>query len=151
MVAGTPRNPLEVCRMRSDLIGIIRNAMAKGEPIESISKSLTNSGYNQDEVNEAVESINSGVLQNTQSYQIPPSMQIQRKQTPTPTRALTPNSNQRPIPRNPLPSQKQNSVNLNQKKSGSMKTIILFGILLILIGILTLTILFRDKILSFFG
>tara|TARA_Y100000034_G_scaffold127091_1_gene179344 strand:- start:1374 stop:1805 length:432 start_codon:yes stop_codon:yes gene_type:complete len=143
--------------MREDLIGAIKNAMEHGSTPQQAAKSLINSGYDPNQVNEALNLISQGALANLSQKpsQVPepregPSLQNYLKKIIPETKNIPPqNKTQRP-----LPTQKSQIPNKSlQKPKGKkwMKTAILISILVLLVGALALTIAFKSDILNIFG
>ncbi len=148
--------------MRDDLIGGIKNALERGATIEQAIQSLINAGYNINEVKEAASYAHEGVLASmSQPASLPVNQRIvqQNKQpiiNPVINKPLQPTQFKStaqifPIPRpliNPLPSIKNNQ---SSQKQENGTIILLSAILFVLIVGLVLTIIFRDKIIGWFG
>ena len=138
--------------MREDIVGMLKNAVERGGRPEQVAQSLINSGYNASEVQQALSFITGGTLsslnsppQNYQS-QIAPMNILPRVQTPlapTPPQQYSQSPYQQYA--RPLPTMQPAS------SQGAGKLILLIFVLLILVGGLITTIIFKDKILDFFG
>ena len=171
------------------IVTALKNAVERGEPLESASNVMINSGYSQEEVREASkfvgfvpvqklnfqeqfvmpeqksffpkafkknqESINSTPLIKPKVQQLPQriqtAMQIKNEISSEPAQYLPkPYSQQIYSKQIPSPLSEQ-SYRTTPKKQNFAKEIILLIILLILIGALISTIIFKDAILGFFS
>ncbi|PIN94034.1 hypothetical protein COU54_00685 [Candidatus Pacearchaeota archaeon CG10_big_fil_rev_8_21_14_0_10_31_24] len=152
--------------MKDEIIGGIRNALERGEPMEKVVQSFINAGYNADQVNEVANRLSpasrsiseSSILQSTKNQldQKPQDNKISSPQPSTQTQTTTanlPKTQDAPptAPVQPLKSPKlQLMPNPNQKKS--KKTVIILAVILFLLVIgLVLTFLFSDSIISKFS
>ena len=121
--------------VREDIVAGLKNAVGKGESLETAKQSFISAGYSKADVEEASSLIQSGsVLFVGRGENFPP-LKIQT-QTAQQTQQLETLKEEKPIP--------------NKSKS-SFKIILLVIILLFLIGILILTIVFKDKIITLFS
>ncbi|MFA5992119.1 MAG: hypothetical protein WC796_00250 [Candidatus Pacearchaeota archaeon] len=146
--------------VRYDIITAIRNAVERGESIEKARQVLINSGYNVNDVNEAVNYLTGGAsneLQNA-TYQNQPT---QPQQTQQPQIA-----NQPKVVSQSIPTQNQNvpqklPVQMNHlvvtsgdeapnKKKNTVAIIILAVLLVLLFATLMLTLIFQEQVISFF-
>ena len=117
--------------------------MERGYSIEQARNTLINSGYNIQDVNEAVSYITGGLAGNIQQYPTPmqQSSQLQQPQTPqlgsqqVQPQILQPNSSQMQKPA--------------KKSKLGLKITILVILLIILIILLVIAIIGRDEILKF--
>lgn len=135
--------------MRDDIVGMLKNAIERGGRPEQIAQSLVNSGYNAMEVQQALSFVTGGTLS---SLNAPPQ--------PAGARPLAPGTLQQrqsfPVAPAPQPQYTQFSRPLpmmKQTPSGPnpAKLILLIFTLLILVGGLVSAIIFKDKIIDFFG
>ena len=160
--------------MDQDIITALRNGIENGESLQLTKQILINSGYNPQEVDEASKYVGNGVMP---MLQIRPDEQLimpekkflfinnqrplqqnrtiqrefQRIKQEVSQKGQSPPqqfSTQQIPYQQPMMSQTYTQNIPPQKKSWT-KEIVLFIILLILIGVLTMTIIFKDKILSF--
>lgn len=132
--------------MREDILGMLRNAIEHGGNPSKVAQSLINSGYSMKEVKEALDFItsNNQIVQQANPQQVQnqtqqpksQSKQVQGIEAPPPPQQLT--------PLKPLPSQKTNP-------HGIGKIIILVIALLLLVGALTATIIYKDELLGLLG
>ena len=149
--------------MREDIVGMLKNAVEHGGRPEQVARSLINSGYNAAEVEQALAFITGGTLSLLNAPQQQPvnvrpltsgqtvmRQQISSQQAPypqTPQMNYAPNQQmQYPQYARPLPSIRQ-----DYSGPGAGKLIFLIFTLLILLGGLISAIIFKDKILNFFG
>jgi len=142
--------------LNEDIITSLRNAVERGESLQDAVNVMINSGYNPAEVQEASKYIGYGAL---------PDVKIK-----TPKTQLTSNPGeelvmpeQKPFFQNPAkysrtPAVQNNSHSLSRElekikpsKPSHSKEIFLIIILLILVGILIGTFLYRDAILGWFS
>ena len=124
--------------VREDILTALRNALERGEDIDSASKSMISGGYDKFEVFEATK-----VLINEQSNsQIPPGQTIQ-PQTPLQTSVQPPLIDiSEPLP---IVIQKPPSVINKQRKKGSKKLVLLIFIAFLLIVAVGLSYLLLTK------
>ena len=135
--------------MRDDIVGMLKNAIERGGRPEQIAQSLVNSGYNAMEVQQALSFVTGGTLsslnappQSMGARPLTPGIPQQRQPFPT---APSPPSQYVQYSR-PLPMMKQTPSGPNPAK-----LILLIFTLLILVGGLVTAIIFKDKIIDFFG
>lgn len=124
--------------VKEEILTGIKNGLARGESIQEATQTLIAAGYNPEEVNEAANSVNTGVLSRMPLPQTTPTIkEIQNAVQPQQT---TPQQNI-PSSYQPLPTQTQ------KKKipKGLMISLIILGGFLIL---LILLVLFGEKILD---
>ena len=151
--------------MRSDIIGILKNAEQRGQDLEMVVQSLVNAGYPKNDVQEARASI-VGVLPlsvpavRTPSQPLvvplPPSSPSSSSQVPV-IQARKQILQEQPRPLQPQQSppvmQKIQALPIlkpaPEKKGVSIKLLLLLILLLVLIGALVATIIFKDKLISF--
>ena len=131
--------------INEDIVTSLNNAVVRGESLQTAAQILINSGYEPSQVYEASRYVQGGVMKTLE----PKSDEFLRN-TQNPNQQIQYNQD----------FQKQNNfqgmqniqnINNNQqiKTKSYKKEIILLVILLFLVGILALTILFRDNILSY--
>jgi hypothetical protein len=159
--------------VNEEIVTSLRNAINKGDSLQSAIQILINSGYDPREVHEASQFVG-GVAPNLQASTNEQIMMQQQKaaiisQTKTPQQNLQ-TTNQRitqkqtqNFPQKPIqPPTTQSLVQvpnesktlqptIEKPKKSYVKEIILVFILLILIGFLILTIIFKDTILGWFS
>ena len=141
--------------MRDDIIGMLKNAVERGGRPEQVAQSLINSGYNASEVQQALTFVTGGTLSSlSMPAQQPPILRPlsseaaqQRRQLP-----ISPV----PPPQYPKSQYQQYSrplpmIRQTPSEPGAGKLILLLFILLILIGGLIATIIFKDKVIDLFG
>ncbi len=139
--------------MRDDIVGMLKNAIERGGRPEQIAQSLINSGYNAMEVQQALSFVTGGTLS---SLNAPPAQQSamrpltqaaiqQRQQLPAVPAPPSQYAQYAQYPR-PLPMMRQ-----APSGPGPAKLIVLIFTLLILVGGLVSAIIFKDKIIDFFG
>ncbi len=119
--------------MREDIAGGLKNALDKGENLENAIKSFINAGYLEKEVRDASRYVSQGTLESLQKIK---SLKI-KPEKPLIKKLEKPRTSKRGKSR--------------KKTKISGKIIFLSGSLLILIGILTISIIFRAKLLEFFA
>ena len=150
--------------MREDIIGAMKNAMERGATPQQTARSLINSGYPAQEVNEALSFITGGTLNSLTPQPRPPAFQRpsmmqpksqqQYPQVPAqqrPQQYSTMQMQQKPNMQQ-LPVMKPQQIyQPKQESKGGLKTFLLFLSLLLLVGLLVAAILFKDKVLEFFG
>ncbi len=115
--------------VREDIVAGLRNAVEKGEPLEEAKQSFISAGYSKADVEEASSSIQSSSVLFAGRGENSPQLKIQTQTA----QQLETIKEEKPIP--------------NKSKS-NFKIILLILILLFLIGILILTIIFKDKIIA---
>jgi len=121
--------------VRKDLIAGLKNAIERGYSLEQAKQSFITAGYNREDVEEAVQFMQSGSIIASPEIQMPAS-------------AVEP-SKQRQIPEKQQ-AQKQILQTVVPKRKFNWKVIFLIIILMILIVIFILTLVFRDKIIALF-
>lgn len=149
--------------VNEDIVTGLKNAVARGESLQNAIQILINSGYNPVEVNEASRYIQGGVISDLEPKKDEYLMMIQNKiqnnnlnqnsNNFKPKELIQYNSNsqnQKLLENNPIQeiSVSENKFEIKEKKSFK-KEIILLIILLFLIGILAITVFFKDSILNF--
>ncbi len=142
--------------MREDIVGMLKNAIERGGRPEKIAESLINSGYNVIEVRQALAYVTGGTLSSLNSSSVP---QIQIKPVIAPPTPQIPSSShsiyQQAQPTNQshylqLPvAPVENNVKSNN--SVNMRVILLISVLVLLIGGLIMTLIFKEDILNIFG
>ncbi len=155
--------------MRSDILGILKNAVDRGEDVRKVGQSLANAGYPIAEVQAAMDALGGGVIgalsQSSPAPQSATQKQIVPPQVQAPRPAMQPAQTQsnfqmsRPIisAQSPIMSQAFQMQQLPSIKpeqpqhKGKAKLIILTAVLLVLIAALTAAIMFKDKIISLFS
>src|SRR3989344_3370877 len=167
--------------VNEDIITILRNGIERGESLEVCKRIAINSGYNPREVEEASHFISRGTMTNLKQQNpldlIMPNKKsfsffkrkpkenvdmIKKESPPLPilqnksiNKEYDDNREQYKVMENKNPKilmQSNNQIELNKpKKKGFTKEIILFILLLILVGLLILTVVFRNRILEFFS
>ena len=113
--------------MRDDIVGGLRNALDRGETLEQATQTFVNAGYNSTEVQEAAKYATGGTL----------SSLIHKPLEKTPE--------QKPIV-------KQLTKQISKQKSKSKtswKAFLLVGLLLALVGVLILTLVFKEQLMNF--
>lgn len=151
--------------VNEDIVTGLNNAISRGESLQDAIQILINSGYNPAEVNEASRYIQGGVISDLEpkkdEYLImsqsknQKAMQTQIRNNfdfkPKELNRYSQNvQNQKLLENNQIQEVQvsENKMEIKEKKSFK-REIILLLILLFLIGILALTIFFKDSILSF--
>tara|TARA_Y100000310_G_C20317899_1_gene639343 strand:+ start:80 stop:565 length:486 start_codon:yes stop_codon:yes gene_type:complete len=160
--------------VRQDLVHGLKNAIERGFPLEKAKQSFISAGYSYEEVEEAANFVSStspgggrgsSIIekQDTDSYTVPsPAIpnavlpgQATPTSTPTPPHLQTPQPTQVPnqsfLPNQSNQSQVQSTKPLFNEPKKSKKIIILISILGLLLIILIFTIIFKDKIISWFS
>lgn len=132
--------------VRDDIVAGLKNAIERGDSLEKAKQSFMSAGYSYEEVEAASHLVNVGVLTPaSEEEKLPPS----RTQPPMQTEPqLSTQESMQP----PTSSQ----ISLPQKPAGgktkrSSKVILLIIILIILIAVFILTMIFREKIISWFA
>jgi len=154
--------------VKEDIVTSLKNAIDRGESLQSAINVMINSGYNSKDVQEASKFVG-GAIQNLQpKSEEHLTMPNQKNILPkvfkkTPTQKPAPI--QKPIQKTQPPTQKLQQTSqtkpsqslvgelnkIKPPKKGWLKEIILLIILLLLIGVLATLIFFRDTILSWFA
>lgn len=119
--------------MRDDIYGGLKNALERGASIEQAIRSLINAGYNDIDVRNTARYLTTGAMDTTT-----PNIQ----KTPQ-----MPSLSQKKF--RPLAGQQIKFRQGVRTKEGKGKIIALVIILLFLIGVLVLTLIFRDSIVQF--
>lgn len=161
---------------REDIVGGLRNAVARGYSLEQAKNSFITAGYSKEEVEEAVEFLHSGSVHRVSAK---PAI-IQSANLPQPTKPIQPkqvtqleqiqqqiqqssSQPQKPPEQTAQLMQPQltqtSSSQLTQpatptpltRKRFGLKIILLVVALLILIAVFILTLVFREKIIELFG
>jgi hypothetical protein len=161
--------------MRDDLVGMLKSAIEHGESIEDAIQSLINAGYNDEEIKEAVNFVNSGVLSsfmqkrrgseesfnkninhqnmnqgqnlNMKGQSVQQNVQMQK-----PVQKMLMPENQTMQPKKfPVLPVNQITEGNKEKKKFPWLVIILAITLILLLGVLVVSILFKDNILKWFG
>ncbi len=137
--------------VNEDIITALRNSIEHGESLEQAVQVLIGSGYNAQEVNEASQFFGSGVINQTQikpdEHLVMPekkSFFSSSKISPQPLPTIS--STNSSIPN--LSSQLQK---IHAPKKSHAKEIFLFILLLILIGILIVTMIYKNQIIAYFS
>jgi len=127
--------------VRNDIVVALTNALERGYTLETATKVLTNSGYSSNDINDAVNFINSGLSpvtipssQQQNTFQSIPSSQIIPQSQP---QALT---KTQPLPQMP---------NVIQKKESSLVLFLLVGVFVFLIIALILVLIFQESLVDF--
>jgi hypothetical protein len=128
--------------VRQDIVAGIRNAIERGHSLEHAKQTMVNSGYNQQDVTEAANYLTGGL--GNQELQHPPN----EMDNGTPQLTQSSQSNQQTQQLTTSSATPQGTG--VKKKSNVGMIIILVSILLLLIGILVVSLLFKDNIISFF-
>lgn len=134
--------------VRSDLVVALTNALERGYTLETAAKVLANSGYSPNDINDAVNFINSGLSPIAISQTQPqprnltqPLTQSQTLPTQTPPQLLAqPQPQTQPLPQMP---------NAVQKKESSILLFLLVGVFVFLIIALLLVLIFQESIAGF--
>jgi hypothetical protein len=130
--------------VREDLVAGLRNALEKGESLESAKYSFISAGYPPNEVEEAARYASSG-----QAVQPSPAPQQPATQQPTSTQTMQPPKQTAGPPRHITSSSEKEPI--KEKITGNLKVISLIVILAILIIIFVLTLIFRETIIGWFS
>jgi hypothetical protein len=123
--------------VRSDIIVALTNALERGYSLETATQVLTNSGYSANDINEAVNFINSGL-----SPVIIPSAQSQNSFQPLPSSQILPQSQDQT---QPLP-QMSPAV---PKKESPLLLFLLVGVFVFLVIALIFVLIFQEPIVDF--
>ena len=155
--------------VNEEIVTALKNAVDRGEPLEYAVQVMINSRYNPAEVREAANYVSKGALTELQpkpeeELTMPSekpgmlSRMFGRKKEEKPAEQLAAEQPQpapvqeipapAPTPERPLAPELEK---IKPRKKSHLKEILLLIMLLILIGILIVTILFRDKILGLFA
>ena len=140
--------------VNEDIITILNNSIIRGESIQQAMQILINSGYDKQQIYEASNYIQRGVMTNLDSNQ---NINLNAKENIDYNKEQNFNNFKKLQSNNKLSAmqESQNIANAIQdtgvqlKKKSYKKEIILLVILLFLIGFLAITLFFRDSILSF--
>ncbi|MEK6847446.1 MAG: hypothetical protein AABY16_04740 [Nanoarchaeota archaeon] len=140
--------------MREDIIGMLKNAMERGGRPEQVARSLINSGYNAMEVQQALSFVTGGTLSSLNAPQQQVNVRPITSQIPMPQQMPAqqmpyPQAPQMQYPQQyarPLPAMRQ-----QYSGPGAGKLILLIFVLLLLLGGLISAVIFKDRILDFFG
>jgi len=135
--------------VRQELIGGLRNAIERGCSLEEAKRSFISAGYSSAEVEEASQYLHEGSLNMqeapmTQEPEVP-------EQIEAPKVHKSFFGKPKPKPQPEPEAQFHELVEEKEKKPRDFKVIILIVVLAILIGVLTATIIFREKILALFS
>lgn len=126
--------------VREDIVAGLRNSVERGESLEKAKQSFISAGYPRQEVEEAASLIHSGsVLLIEREGNFPP-LKIQH--SPAQPEQIQP-TQQVEIPKEDKP--------ISTKLRRNFKIILLLIVLLVLVGILIVTLVFRDKIVALFS
>ncbi len=120
--------------VREDIVAGLKNAVERGEGIETAKQSFISAGYPREEVEEASNLIQSGsalIIGRGENF---PPLKIQQQVQPAETQQTEMPKEEKPLP---------------NKLKRNFKIILLVIILLFLVGILMATILFKNEIISF--
>ncbi len=118
--------------MREDIAGGLKNALDKGENLEKAIRSFINAGYSEKEVRDAASYASEGTLESLQK--------------------ITPKDIKKEKPTIKKLEKKSISKNSKSRRKSKIsgKIILLGGSLIILVGVLITTLIFREQILAFF-
>lgn len=141
--------------MREDIVGMLKNATERGGRPDKVAESLINSGYNAIEVQQALAYVTGGTLSSLSA----PAQPISQTKPITPPIPAGMRSMYPQMPQAPTPAQQYQQLSkplpvygLSQNQnSGTGKVILLVFILILLIGGLISTIIFKEDILKLFG
>lgn len=116
---------------KEEFVEGLRQAVSKGEPLEKAMASFFNAGYLREDIEEAARLLQMPNISQSQFQQ--PQQKIPLTQ--------------------PYPAVVQRVSDYGRKpsKTGSIITIVLFSLLLVLLGILAAVILFKDELSTFFS
>ena len=137
--------------MREDIVGMLKNAIERGGRPDKIAESLIASGYNALEVQQALSFVTGGTLASLNSPQQPTQprqtlpQQTQQSSIPRPYSPYPQNFQAQQQVIKPLPVSKDST------NEGTGKIIVLVIVLLLLVGGLISTIIFKEDILKIFG
>lgn len=151
--------------MNEDIITALKNAINSGEPMDTAMQILVNSGYDPREVQESSRYVSQGVISDLHSGQNVPlqsQQSIQAQQPPSTQEFIQPSDqsqiNQQTNQNSQLDQSQQQSQQTEQqttemqhpiiKNKSHTKEIILVLILIFLMGVLAVTVFFKDAILS---
>ena len=127
--------------VREDLVAGLRNAVERGNSLESAKQSFLNAGYSSEDVEQAVNYLHSGSV-----------LAAQPQQLKKPADSVQP-SKEKKVFSSPASPQKPIS-NETVKGTGffarNWKIILLLGVLFVLIVLFVLVLIFRDSISSWF-
>lgn len=127
--------------VNEEIVTALRNSINNGDSLQSAIQIMINSGYDSREVHEASQFVG-GVTSNIQA--IPQEQQMMQRQ-----RAAT--VSQQRMPQQQTPNSPIIQPSGKPPKKSYLKEIILVFTLLILIGALTLIIIYKDTILGWFS
>jgi len=132
---------------RQDIITALRNSLERGQTLEKAKQIMINSGYSQQDVEQAAAYATGGtnVMPQSPAQPIPFKQEIQQtQQTPKPNMPIPARQAQpQPLPQIKIEKPKT-------KKPFPWKILIMIIMLLILLGALGLIIIFRQQIMDLF-
>jgi ATP-dependent Zn protease len=142
--------------VNEDIITGLNNAIVRGESLQNAIQILINSGYESSEVYEASKYVQRGLIPDLETgkkeYLLNQTNVVNNQIQNTPKQLNQYSTNSQQIQQNSeYPVKNIQEKTKEMPKESFKKEIILLIILIILIGVLVITILFRDKILSFFS
>ncbi|GIU68641.1 MAG: hypothetical protein KatS3mg001_491 [Candidatus Pacearchaeota archaeon] len=150
--------------VKEELVEGIRLALSKGESLEKAMMTFFNAGYPREEIEEAAKYAQSQQLYSQFQLQLQAQSQTQTTQQKKSETQKDKKTEEQKQPINQLTTTNfmQSSQGTQQviqrvseygtkKKSGKGLTIFLFSLLFLLIALLVFIILFREKVISFFG
>ena len=139
-----------------ELQGGIRNAIERGVPVEKIVQTFINAGYSPSDVQSAARAATEGatsIAPQAPSHASLPVSPTQDSPMPLPatTSPAVPVSTPQPLPPSkPLSSPSSNSEE-DKPSTGNFKIILLVVVLIVLLGALAASLLFREQILGMFA
>jgi hypothetical protein len=120
--------------VREELVAGLKNAVEGGADLEKAKYSFISAGYPPEEVEEAARSVQGG------------SVLAHEREAVMPVKAVLPSKPLKPsYPLKPIGGTVKNKIKTN------LKVVLLIVVLLALVGILLLTVFFRENILGWFG
>lgn len=129
----------------------LRQAVARGDPLQKAAQSFINAGYPQSEVEEAVYNVNTLASPQIQTPSPNPQQSLQ-KFPPLPIQAQSqPQVPAQSLPLNQNPPQQSTPLQQPKKDVGVGWIILLVVVLFILIGALLGTVFFKDSVVGFFN
>ncbi|MGA2130203.1 MAG: hypothetical protein ABSG05_01125 [Candidatus Pacearchaeota archaeon] len=139
--------------VKEELIEGLRLAVSKGEPLEHAMATFYNSGYKQEDIEEAAASINQPL--SPQAYAAIQQAQTVPKQNPQPTQGSLTQQPIKPLVQQ-IPQVVQRVSNYGTpakkpKSSSTVITIVLVVFLVLLLGVLAALIIFKNQISSLLG
>ena len=167
--------------MKDEILGGMRNALERGEPMEKVIQTFVNAGYNADQVKEVANSLSTqtGSILNVKASSTPINPKDPKQATPDPkdakpttpaakpatpgapmpvTKPSTPSTTTPPAnqqvkpPVQPLKPQQMPQQPNQLPKKGSKKTVIILSVVLFLLVVgLILTVMFSDQIIDKFS